>query len=66
MRKVGGPCEKVCTELRFLNEYLPEDRDPVHAWSVILCVVFVAVAGNFGLLINKSVSAFLFGSREKN
>ncbi|GFZ20481.1 alpha/beta-Hydrolases superfamily protein [Actinidia rufa] len=28
----------------FLNEYLPEDRDPVHAWSVIFLVSIVAIA----------------------
>ncbi|CAL5426562.1 unnamed protein product [Camellia sinensis] len=44
MRKIGGPCAKVSAKLRFLNEYLPEDRDPVHSWSVILFVFIVAFA----------------------
>ncbi|XP_057956589.1 uncharacterized protein LOC131149842 isoform X1 [Malania oleifera] len=44
VRKLGGPCSKACERLSFLNEYLPEDRDPVHAWSVILSVFFVALA----------------------
>ncbi|XP_052180262.1 uncharacterized protein LOC127793548 [Diospyros lotus] len=44
VKKFGGPCEEVCAKLRFLNEYLPEDRDPVHSWTVILFVSFVAIA----------------------
>lgn len=42
VRKLRGPCKRVRERLRFLNEYLPEDRDPVHAWSVILSVAFIA------------------------
>ncbi|KAK6942853.1 Alpha/beta hydrolase fold-1, partial [Dillenia turbinata] len=30
--------------LRFLNEYLPENKDPVHVWTVILFVFFLALA----------------------
>ncbi|XP_009804236.1 uncharacterized protein LOC107790869 [Nicotiana tabacum] len=44
VRKVGAPCYKLCRRLSFLNEYLPEDRDPVHAWSVIFSVLFIAFA----------------------
>ncbi|PSR89990.1 Lysophospholipase BODYGUARD 4 precursor [Actinidia chinensis var. chinensis] len=44
MRNFGEPCAKFCARLRFLNEYLPEDRDPVHAWSVIFSVLIVAIA----------------------
>lgn len=45
VRKLKGPCANICRKLRFLNEYLPEDRDPYHAWSVIACVwVFALVA----------------------
>ncbi|XP_055833864.1 uncharacterized protein LOC129902571 [Solanum dulcamara] len=44
VRKVGVPCYKVCRRLSFLNEYLPEDRDPAHAWSVIFFVLFLASA----------------------
>lgn len=44
VRKFGPPIKKVCRELRFLNEYLPEDRDPVHSWTVIFCVFLVALA----------------------
>lgn len=44
--KLKGPCEKVCGKLRFFNEYLPEDKDPLHAWSVICFVLVLAFAGN--------------------
>lgn len=44
MRNIGEPCVKFCERLRFLNEYLPEDRNPVHSWSVILFVAVVAIA----------------------
>ncbi|XAR69041.1 hypothetical protein NMG60_11000493 [Bertholletia excelsa] len=40
VQKLRGPMAKVSGRLRFLNEYLPEDRDPFHAWSVI-CIVFL-------------------------
>ncbi|KAL5985766.1 hypothetical protein ACLOJK_027753 [Asimina triloba] len=33
-RKLGGPWAKVSSRLSFMNEYLPEDRDPVHAWPL--------------------------------
>lgn len=46
VKKFKGPCQKVFGKLRFLNEYLPEDRDPVHAWTVIACVSIVVLAGN--------------------
>ncbi|GAB2276795.1 hypothetical protein Dimus_011510 [Dionaea muscipula] len=41
-RKVGKPCRRICERLSFLNEYLPEDRDPFHSWSVIVSVFLVA------------------------
>ncbi|KAL9318331.1 hypothetical protein ACSQ67_014848 [Phaseolus vulgaris] len=44
VRKFGGPCSKVSKRLRFLNDFLPEDRDPVHAWSVVLFVFILALA----------------------
>lgn len=44
-RRLKGPCEKVCGKLRFFNEYLPEDKDPLHAWSVICFVFILAFAG---------------------
>ncbi|KAG5416307.1 hypothetical protein IGI04_003874 [Brassica rapa subsp. trilocularis] len=41
VRKLRKPAAK----LRFLNEYLPEDRDPAHAWPVIFFVFLIALAG---------------------
>ncbi|KAK8919429.1 hypothetical protein KSP39_PZI022143 [Platanthera zijinensis] len=35
------PLAIVSRRLRFLNDYLPEDRDPVHSWLVIICVLLV-------------------------
>ncbi|KAL5565505.1 hypothetical protein UlMin_028669 [Ulmus minor] len=43
-RRIRRPWEKVVGKLRFFNEYLPEDKDPVHSWSVILFVAFLAFA----------------------
>lgn len=45
VRKVGKPCAEVSGRLKFLNEYLPEDRDPALAWPVILFVFMLALAG---------------------
>ncbi|KAF8395228.1 hypothetical protein HHK36_019170 [Tetracentron sinense] len=42
VRKLGEPWEKVSGRLSFLNDYLPEDRDPVHAWPVIIFVSILA------------------------
>ncbi|CAI9105206.1 OLC1v1004079C1 [Oldenlandia corymbosa var. corymbosa] len=42
VQKLKGPCGLVCRKLRFLNEYLPEDRDPVHSWTAILLVLLLA------------------------
>ncbi|KAM3303359.1 hypothetical protein P3S67_014389 [Capsicum chacoense] len=44
VKKIGPPFVKVCGRLSFLNEYLPEDRDPAYAWSVIFFVLFLASA----------------------
>ncbi|XP_052730192.1 uncharacterized protein LOC108319228 isoform X3 [Vigna angularis] len=44
VRKFGGPCSKVSKRLRFLNDFLPEDRDPVHAWSIVFFVFILALA----------------------
>lgn len=45
VNKLRGPCAKVSKRLSFLNDFLPEDRDPVHAWSVVLFVFILALAG---------------------
>ncbi|KAG2403041.1 uncharacterized protein HKW66_Vig0246890 [Vigna angularis] len=53
VRKFGGPCSKVSKRLRFLNDFLPEDRDPVHAWSIVFFVFILALAGLYtGLSIS--------------
>ncbi|KAJ0083778.1 hypothetical protein Patl1_30768 [Pistacia atlantica] len=43
-RRIKGPCAKFCAKLRFFNEYLPEDKDPLHAWLVICFVSVLALA----------------------
>ncbi|CAA0836473.1 alpha/beta-Hydrolases superfamily protein [Striga hermonthica] len=44
VRKTRGPLAEVSGKLRFLNEFLPEDRHPAHVWPVILFVFFLALA----------------------
>jgi hypothetical protein len=44
-KKVKGPCAKLFAKLSVFNEYLPEDKDPIHAWSVIFFVSVLAFAG---------------------
>ncbi|RRT51706.1 hypothetical protein B296_00025114 [Ensete ventricosum] len=44
-KKVKGHWTVASQRLEFLNEYLPEDRDPVHAWSVIVGVFLLALLG---------------------
>lgn len=43
-KKVGSGYERVCKKLKAFNEYLPEDKDPLHAWSVICIVSLLAFA----------------------
>ncbi|KAI4334437.1 hypothetical protein L6164_019132 [Bauhinia variegata] len=43
-KRIRGPCEKFCRKLSFFNQYLPEDKDPLHAWSVIFFVALLAFA----------------------
>ncbi|XP_021751617.1 uncharacterized protein LOC110717269 [Chenopodium quinoa] len=40
----GPPLAKISNRLCFLNDYLPEDRDPVHVWPVIFFVFILAFA----------------------
>ncbi|XP_010244966.1 PREDICTED: uncharacterized protein LOC104588647 [Nelumbo nucifera] len=42
--RVAGPWAKVSNRLRFMNELLPEDRDPAHAWPVVFFVFILALA----------------------
>ncbi|KAE8706059.1 Alpha/beta-Hydrolases superfamily protein isoform 2 [Hibiscus syriacus] len=44
VQRLGGPVAKVSSRLSFLNEFLPEDRDPIHAWPVIFFVFILALA----------------------
>ncbi|CAM8964069.1 hypothetical protein QQ045_005679 [Rhodiola kirilowii] len=44
VRKLSPHLEKVGRRLRFMNEYLPEDRDPYHSWLVILLVSVLTIA----------------------
>ncbi|CAA3004090.1 Alpha beta-Hydrolases superfamily isoform 2 [Olea europaea subsp. europaea] len=44
VKKTKEPLNQVTEKLRFLNEFLPEDRDPVQAWSVIFFVFILALA----------------------
>lgn len=44
-RRMKGPCAKFCAKLRFFNDYMPEDKDPLYAWSVICLVSVLAIAG---------------------
>lgn len=72
VKKIGPPFVKVCGRFSFLNEYLPEDRDPAYAWSVIFFVLFLASAGkHYDLAMNfKQYTPYLhfylscFASRE--
>ncbi|EOY33100.1 Alpha/beta-Hydrolases superfamily protein [Theobroma cacao] len=44
-RKLNVPYDNVLRRLKVFNEYLvPEDKDPWHAWSVILFVFVLALA----------------------
>lgn len=45
VRKLETPCAKASAKLRYLNEFLPEDRDPAYAWLVILFVFILALTG---------------------
>ena len=45
VKKFGPHWNRVSRRLSFLNEFLPDDRDPVHAWSVVLFVSVLAFTG---------------------
>ncbi|CAL9040716.1 uncharacterized protein LOC135622492 [Musa acuminata AAA Group] len=42
-KKVRGHWDAVLRRLEFMNEYLPEDRDPVHAWPIVITVFLLAL-----------------------
>ncbi|KAL2485260.1 alpha/beta-Hydrolases superfamily protein [Abeliophyllum distichum] len=43
-KKTKGPLAEISEKVSFLNEFLPEDRYPVHAWPVIFFVFILAIA----------------------
>lgn len=43
--RVREPCNEMFKKLSFFNEYLPEDKDPLHVWSVIFLVFLLAFSG---------------------
>ncbi|PNT77601.1 hypothetical protein BRADI_1g65700v3 [Brachypodium distachyon] len=42
-RRLRRPAAAAGKRLSFMNEYLPEDRDPVRCWLVVAAVAFVAL-----------------------
>ena len=52
VRKLRGPCAVASKRLRFLNEFLPEDRDPFQAWTVVFFVFILAFAGYLFFFFN--------------
>ncbi|KAK7854668.1 hypothetical protein CFP56_031495 [Quercus suber] len=47
---IGEPfCERLGHNLRFFNQFLPEDKNPLHSWLVIFFVSLIAFAGIPGL-----------------
>ncbi|KAK7262360.1 hypothetical protein RJT34_29929 [Clitoria ternatea] len=61
-KRVREPCAKLLAKLSFFNQFLPEDKDPLHAWSVIFLVSLVAflalyvnVEHNSGAVLVKQV-----------
>ncbi|KAJ8753962.1 hypothetical protein K2173_001860 [Erythroxylum novogranatense] len=55
-QKLAKPVAKVSSKLKFLNDFLPEDRDPVHAWPIIFVVSILALAA---LSVNTTKSSSL-------
>ena len=50
-RKIKVPYNNVLRRLKLFNEYLvPEDKDPLHVWYVILFVFVLALAGIINFL----------------
>ncbi|KAM1309728.1 hypothetical protein ACFX13_006545 [Malus domestica] len=41
---LGKRVTRLRGKLQFVNEYLPEDKEPIHAWSVIVLVSLLAFA----------------------
>jgi hypothetical protein len=45
VKRMRGPLLEVGERLSFLNEYLPEDKEPVQAWPVVISVFLIALLG---------------------
>lgn len=45
VRRLRGPVSIAKTKLEFLNDFLPEDRDPIHAWPIVIFVFLFALSG---------------------
>ncbi|XP_072998197.1 uncharacterized protein [Typha latifolia] len=43
VKNMRKPAAVAAERLRFLNEYLPEDKDPLHAWPVVIAVFLVVL-----------------------
>lgn len=44
-KRIRGPTQRFFGKLSFFNKYLPEDKDPLHVWSVIFSISLLAFAG---------------------
>ena len=45
-RNIGEPfCERLGHNLRFFNQFLPEDKNPLHSWLVVFFVSLIAFSG---------------------
>ncbi|CAN1274863.1 hypothetical protein LINPERPRIM_LOCUS15540 [Linum perenne] len=44
VQKIGKPIAKVSGRLAFMNDFLPEDRNPAHAWPVVFFVFLLALS----------------------
>jgi hypothetical protein len=53
-RRLRRQAEATGKRLSFMNEYLPEERDPVRCWVVVAAVAFVTLLGNRRSRIRRS------------
>lgn len=62
-RNLREPFWRLRRKFSSFNEYLPEDKDPVHSWSVIFFVVVLAFAGQFVRNFDFSLDVFFLKIR---
>lgn len=55
VKKTKGPLAEISEKLSFLNDFLPEDREPAHAWPIVFFVFILAIAGNLVFLEDFSI-----------